>query len=78
MAAKPGALDMDIVSICFGFSLGFFILTSMKAGHQTLSIYRRTHSLLNFYAWMIWTEGLASLMMAILSWFYISGDIKGS
>ncbi|PVH83827.1 hypothetical protein DL98DRAFT_454441 [Cadophora sp. DSE1049] len=78
MAAKPGALDMDIVSICFGFSLGFFILTSMKAGRQTFAIYRRTHSLLNFYAWMIWTEGLASLIMAILSWFYIRGEIQGS
>lgn len=78
MAAKSGVPDMDIVSICFGFSLGFFILTSMKAGHQTLAIYRRTHSLLNFYAWMIWLEGLASLIMAILSWFYIRGEIKGS
>jgi len=78
MAQKPGSLDMDIVSICFGFSLGFFVLTSMKAARQTFSIYRRTHSLLNFYAWMIWTEGLVNLIMAILSWFYIHGDINGS
>ncbi|KAH6664021.1 hypothetical protein B0J14DRAFT_494014 [Halenospora varia] len=78
MAATPHSLDLDIVSICFGFSLGFCVLTGSKAARQTFAIYRRTHSLRNLYMWMIWTEVIVNLVIAILSWLFIRGDIRGS
>jgi hypothetical protein len=78
MAATPNSLDMDMVSICFGFSLGFCVLTSSKAARQTFAVYRRTHSLRNLYLWMIWAEAIVNLVMAILSWLFIRGNIRGS
>ncbi|KAH8585399.1 hypothetical protein B0O99DRAFT_474424, partial [Bisporella sp. PMI_857] len=69
--------DMDIVSVCFGFSLGFSFLTMSKAARQAFAIYQRTHRLSNLYIWMIWIEGIVSLIMALLSWFYIRGNIQG-
>ena len=69
---------MDIVSVCFGFSLGFFVLTMSKAARQTFAIYQRTHRLLNLYTWMIWAEGIVNVIMAVVSWLYLRGNIKGS
>ena len=70
--------DMDIVSVCFGFSVGFFVLTMSKAAQQTFAIYQRTRRLLNLYAWMIWTEGIVNFIMAVVSWLYLRGNVKGS
>ncbi|KAH8676475.1 hypothetical protein BGZ60DRAFT_446762 [Tricladium varicosporioides] len=78
MAVAPNPMDMDMVSICFGFSLAFCVLTGSKAARQTFGVYRRTHSLFNLYLWMIWAEGIVNFIMSIISWLFIRGNIRGS
>ncbi|PQE28452.1 hypothetical protein CJF30_00008164 [Rutstroemia sp. NJR-2017a BBW] len=75
---EPDTLDMDIVSICFGVSIGFWILTTSKAARQTLKVWKRKHSLHSFYIYMIWTEVFVNLAIAIISWLFIRGNIQAS
>ncbi|PQE07387.1 hypothetical protein CJF32_00005271 [Rutstroemia sp. NJR-2017a WRK4] len=75
---EPDTLDMDIVSICFGVSIGFWILTTSKAARQTLKVWKRKHSLHSFYIYMIWLEVFVNLVIAIISWLFIRGNIKAS
>lgn len=66
----------EIPTLCFGFTLGFAILTIGKAGSQTLSVLRRKHNKWSPYVLMIWVEILVCLAMAILSWLWVRGDIQ--
>ncbi|KAF2492268.1 hypothetical protein BU16DRAFT_542174 [Lophium mytilinum] len=70
--------EMDVPSIAMGFSLGFFVLTSMKAARQTVAIYKRTQRVWNPYSWMIWAELVDNLVMTIYTWCYLRGNIKPS
>jgi hypothetical protein len=66
---------MDIPTICFGFTMGFMVLTGSKVGKQSLSIYKRTRSIFSLYLWMIWIELIVCLAWAITAWLYLRGDI---
>ncbi|PQE21185.1 hypothetical protein CJF31_00010859 [Rutstroemia sp. NJR-2017a BVV2] len=76
--AEPNTLDMDIVSICFGVSIGFWILTTSKAARQTLKVWKRKHSIHSLYIYMIWMEAIVNLVIAIVSWLFIRGNIQAS
>ncbi|KAF2687245.1 hypothetical protein K458DRAFT_295981 [Lentithecium fluviatile CBS 122367] len=69
---------MDVPTICFGFTLGFMVLTASKVGKQSISIYKRTRSIWSIYLFMIWAELVVSLAWAISAWLFLRGDIKGS
>ncbi|KAF2728660.1 hypothetical protein EJ04DRAFT_388979, partial [Polyplosphaeria fusca] len=69
---------MDIPTICFGFTLGFMVLTGSKIGKQTIAIYKRTHSIFSLYLWMIWIELIVNLAWSITAWLLLRGDVKPS
>ncbi|KAL5592614.1 hypothetical protein FOBRF1_013640 [Fusarium oxysporum] len=70
--------SLEIPSIYFGITIGFVILTSIKAAQQSFAIHKRTRSFFNLYTWMVWTLLLANLLQAVINWLYIRGDLKGS
>jgi hypothetical protein len=76
-AMAPNKSQMDIPTICFGFTLGFMVLTGSKVGKQTLAVYKRTRSLWSIYIMMIWAEMAVCLAWAISAWVFLRGDIKG-
>ncbi|KAF2657773.1 hypothetical protein K491DRAFT_316510 [Lophiostoma macrostomum CBS 122681] len=69
---------MDVPTICFGFTLGFMVLTGSKVGKQTISVYKRTKSIWSIYLFMIWAELIVCLAWAISAWLFLRGDIPGS
>jgi len=69
---------MDVPTIAFGFSLGFLVLTAMKAARQTIAIYKRTQRIWNAYSWMVWIEIVDNLVMTVYTWCYLRGNIKPS
>ncbi|KAF2469155.1 uncharacterized protein BDR25DRAFT_194695, partial [Lindgomyces ingoldianus] len=68
----------DVPTICFGFTLGFLVLTGAKVGKQTISIYKRTGSLVSLYLFMIWMEIIVCLAWSVSAWLFLRGDIPGS
>ncbi|KAH6699483.1 hypothetical protein EV126DRAFT_423962 [Verticillium dahliae] len=44
--------SLEIPSIYFGITIGFCILTAIKAAQQTFAIHKRTRSVFNLYTWM--------------------------
>lgn len=63
-------LDLRIASLAWGFTLGFSFLTSVKAGRQTATIWRRAHRVTT-YVVLIWAEMLVSTIFGFICWFYI-------
>jgi hypothetical protein len=62
--------DLRIASLAWGFTLGFSFLTSVKAGRQTATIWRRAHRVTT-YVTLIWGEMLVSTIFGFICWFYI-------
>lgn len=75
--SSPNTSEMDIPTICFGFTLGFMVLTGAKVSKQSISIWKRTKSIWNLYTFMIWVELLVCLAWAISAWLFLRGNIKG-
>ncbi|KAF2186469.1 hypothetical protein K469DRAFT_706445 [Zopfia rhizophila CBS 207.26] len=69
---------MDIPTICFGFTLGFMVLTGSNVGKQSISIFRRTGSIFSLYLFMIWMELIVCLAWALSAWLFLRGDIPPS
>ncbi|KAG7102088.1 hypothetical protein HYQ45_018747 [Verticillium longisporum] len=69
--------SLEIPSIYFGITIGFCILTAIKAAQQTFAIHKRTRSVFNLYTWMIWILLVTNILQAIINWMYIQGDLKG-
>ncbi|PKS08176.1 hypothetical protein jhhlp_005452 [Lomentospora prolificans] len=69
---------MDLASIYFGLFLGVFVFTFAKVLDQTQTIWRRTHSLVNAYVIMIWTETWVNFAFALITYLFLNGIIRGS
>ncbi|KAH0606444.1 uncharacterized protein H6S33_004105 [Morchella sextelata] len=64
--------DMNIASICWGFTLGFGFLTTWEAIRQTN---RARDPLRSVYIWMIWMELFVCLAFSIICWIHLDGGI---
>ncbi|KAI5196469.1 hypothetical protein E4T39_07780 [Aureobasidium subglaciale] len=68
--------DLSIVSITWGFTLGFGFLTTWTAMKQTRHMWKRRNGHLNHpYIWMVWAELASSLALSILCWLVLQGPL---
>lgn len=70
----PSVNDMNIASMFWGFTLGVGLWSGVKGYRQTLASWRRIHRI-NTYVWLIWSEWIASMVIGIISWCYLTGRI---
>lgn len=68
-------LDMSVVSIVWGISLGCTIFCAATATSQSLQTWQRSHRLTAYHC-MIWIELVASTVIGVMSWLYMRDDIK--
>ncbi|KAK2742720.1 hypothetical protein CKAH01_18457 [Colletotrichum kahawae] len=73
----PSINDMNIASMFWGFTLGVGLWSGVKGYRQTLASWRRIHRI-NTYVWLIWSEWIASMVIGIVSWCYLTGRIDAS
>ena len=64
--------DIQIAALAAGFTLGFGFLTVWEAIKQTR---RNKNPLRSVYIYMLWGEIVANVVIGILGWFFLSGDI---
>ncbi|KAG9847631.1 hypothetical protein KCU98_g5864, partial [Aureobasidium melanogenum] len=68
--------DLAIISITWGFTLGFGFLTTWTAIKQTRHMWKRRNGHLNHpYIWMVWAELVSSLALSILCWLVLQGPL---
>jgi membrane-anchored glycerophosphoryl diester phosphodiesterase (GDPDase) len=67
--------DLEIPSIFFGVFTGLFALTISKVAKQSWQIWRRRHSFVNWYLWMIWLETIVNMVFALTTYLFIRGNI---
>ncbi|KAL4867206.1 hypothetical protein BDV12DRAFT_198414 [Aspergillus spectabilis] len=67
---------MDVSVFFFGLFLGFFIFTMECVVRQTIQIWKRTHSFVQAYLWMIWLESVVNLLFATTTRMQLDGVIK--
>lgn len=72
VAQQVTRTDMNVASICWGFTLGFGFLTTWEAMRQSL---RARDPLRSTYVWMIWLELLVCLAFSIICWIHLDGGI---
>ncbi|KAL0932107.1 uncharacterized protein CTRU02_213060 [Colletotrichum truncatum] len=73
----PSVNDMNIASMFWGFTLGVGLWSGVKGYRQTMASWRRIHRI-NAYVWFIWAEWLASMVIGIVSWCYLTGKLETS
>ena len=71
---RSSAADIKIISVAWGFQLGFTILTSSKAASQTIKIWKRTRRITGYMA-MVWCEILTNAVLGVLGFLFIIGVI---
>ncbi|KAI9163851.1 hypothetical protein HJFPF1_05479 [Paramyrothecium foliicola] len=64
--------DIKVASLAAGFTLGFGVLTVWEAIKQTR---RNRNPLRSTYIYMLWGEIIANLVIGILGWFFLNGQI---
>lgn len=74
VAEQPSALDLNIASIIWGFSLACACFTFTKATQQSWASYKRG-KLRNAYIIMVWAEWFVCLIISIISWLYLSPSL---
>ncbi|THX29960.1 hypothetical protein D6D10_08760 [Aureobasidium pullulans] len=68
--------DLAIISITWGFTLGFGFLTTWTAMKQTRHMWKRRNGHLNHpYIWMVWAELLSSLGLSVICWLVLQGPV---
>lgn len=67
--------DVKIVSAAFGWLLGFTFLTAVKAGTQTLAVWRRVGRV-TLYPAMVWSEIIACTTFGVICWLSMNGTIR--
>lgn len=72
VAQQVTRTDMNVASICWGFTLGFGFLTTWEAIRQSL---RARDPLRSIYIWMIWMELFVCLAFSIICWIHLDGGI---
>ncbi|CAD0106007.1 unnamed protein product [Aureobasidium uvarum] len=68
--------DLSIISITWGFTLGFGFLTTWTAIKQTRHMWKRRNGHLNHpYVYMVWAELFSSLGLSIVCWLVLQGPL---
>jgi hypothetical protein len=65
--------DFKVASLAAGFTLGFGFFTVWNAIKQTKSIQYPWRSV---YAYMVWGELAANLLLAIVAWLFLDGSLQ--
>ncbi|KAI0968632.1 hypothetical protein F4678DRAFT_481842 [Xylaria arbuscula] len=73
----PGKDEMNIASIVWGFSLAIAFISATKGGRQSWKVWRRTNST-NAYVILLWVEWTASVIMSVITWFFLYGIVPPS
>lgn len=74
-ATTPDTNELNTAGITLGFTLGVALWIATKAFKQTRAIWMRTHRV-TAYMLLIWSEWIACLVIAIVSWFFVNGFIQ--
>ena len=74
VAEPPSTLEMNVASLVWGISLGFAMFTMAKGVRQGHGIVKRKGTT-NLYIIMCLVEWTVSVMISILSWFFLFGLI---
>ncbi|KAF9631677.1 hypothetical protein BFW01_g2539 [Lasiodiplodia theobromae] len=70
-------LDMSVVSIVWGISIGCSMFCVATAINQTLNTWARSHRI-TAYIIMVWIEIVVSITIGIISWLYMRSTIGPS
>ncbi|KAH0292379.1 hypothetical protein M436DRAFT_61018 [Aureobasidium namibiae CBS 147.97] len=73
MANATTSGDLQLAAAAAGFSLGFGLLTVVRAYKQTRANRAPSRSV---YIYMLWGEILANLILGILTWLYLKDVVK--
>ncbi|EFQ26969.1 uncharacterized protein GLRG_02140 [Colletotrichum graminicola M1.001] len=76
-APTPTNEEQNIVSMLWGFSLGVGLWSGFKGSQQSMASWQRTHRV-NTYVLLIWTEWMASMIIGVVSWCYLTSLINPS
>jgi hypothetical protein len=68
--------DAKVTDVIWGFSLSCALFTAIKAVQQTWRCYQRRKLWGNAYIIMVWAEWAVSVIICMLSWFYLHGLIR--
>ena len=76
LARRDPALPQSITLATFiwGFSIACAIFTMAKATQQTYNAWKRSR-VMNAYIIMIWSEWVSCVVISIISWLYLNGNI---
>ncbi|KAI1367266.1 hypothetical protein F5Y08DRAFT_336939 [Xylaria arbuscula] len=73
----PDKLEMNIASAVWGISLTVALFSATKAGRQSWRVWRRTERT-NTYIVLVWIEWVSSVVMSVVTWFFLYGTIPSS
>ncbi|KAI5460416.1 hypothetical protein BGZ63DRAFT_424924 [Mariannaea sp. PMI_226] len=73
----PNAVDMNLSSIFWGFSLAIALFSAIRAARQSNETWKRKHKL-TAYVVMIWVEWIASMIIGALAWCYQRQYVRAS
>lgn len=72
---QPTMMDLNIVSIIWGFTLATTVFTFSKAIQQSWKSYKRG-KLFNAYIIMVWAEWLVCVIISIVSWLFLTPSLS--
>jgi hypothetical protein len=67
--------DYQIAALAAGFTIGFGLLTVWEAIKQTR---RNRNPLRSVYIYMVWGEIFVNLVIAIIAWLFLNGEMGPS
>ncbi|KZL66321.1 hypothetical protein CT0861_04211 [Colletotrichum tofieldiae] len=76
-ASTPTNEEQNVASMFWGFTLGVGLWSGVKGYRQSMASWKRTHRI-NTYVWLIWAEWMASIVIGIISWCYLTALIDPS
>lgn len=72
---QPTMMDLNVVSIIWGFSLATAVFTFSKACQQSWKSYKRG-KLCNAYIIMVWAEWSVCCIISVVSWLFLSPSLS--
>ncbi|ETS77249.1 hypothetical protein PFICI_11123 [Pestalotiopsis fici W106-1] len=72
---QPTLMDLNVVSIIWGFTLATTVFTFSKAIQQSWKSYKRG-KLFNAYIIMVWAEWLVCVIISIVSWLFLTPSLS--
>ncbi|KAI0903425.1 hypothetical protein F4823DRAFT_618653 [Ustulina deusta] len=73
----PSKLELSIASIVWGFSLCVALFCASKGSRQSWKVWRRTNGT-NSYIILVWVEWISSVIMGVITWFFLYGIVPPS